>query len=177
MLARTGTLYCPTLVLWEQIARMPDSDYLDELIADGIVVPEDVARITAHPMYGKRILPIDECRIRFDYSMSTLPVFHQAGVKLVAGSDLALAMPTRAHALLRELQLFAKAGVPGLDIIAAATANAAEKIGKREIVGTITTGSTADAVLLDADPLADIRHVTDPRHHRAVIKSGHVISP
>jgi imidazolonepropionase-like amidohydrolase len=175
LLASTGTLYCPTIVLWEQIARMPDSDYQDDLVADGIVAPEDVARITAHPMYGKPILPIDECRIRFDYTMRTLPVFHQAGVKLVAGSDLALAMPTRAHALLRELQLFAKAGIPALDIITAATANAAEKAGKRDTMGTITAGSIADAVLLDADPLTDITHLTDPRHRRAVVKSGHIV--
>ena len=176
MLARTGTLYCPTIVLFEQIARMPDADYMDELVADGIVAPEDVARITAHPMYGAPIHPIDESRIGLDYAMSTLPVFHEAGVTLVAGSDLALAMPTRAHALLRELQLFAKAGIPGLDIIAAATANAAAKIGKRDVVGTITAGSIADAVLLDADPLADITHLTDQRHHRAVIKSGHLVN-
>ena len=175
LLARTGTLYCPTIVLVEQIARMPDADYMDELVADGIVAPEDVARITAHPMYGAAIHPIDESRIGFDYAMRTLPVFHQAGVKLVAGSDLALAMPTRAHALLRELQLFAKAGIPGLDIIAAATANAAEKAGKRDTMGTITTGAVADAILLDADPLTDINHLTDPRHHRALVKSGHLI--
>jgi imidazolonepropionase-like amidohydrolase len=175
LLARTGTLYCPTLVLWEQIGRMPDADYMDDLIADGIVAPEDVARITAHPLYGTPILPIEECRIRFDYSMRTLPVFHDAGVTLVAGSDLALAMPTRAHALLRELQLFAKAGIPGLDIIAAATANAADKVGKQDTVGTITTGAVADAILLDADPVTDITHLTAARHRRAVIKSGHVV--
>ena len=175
LLARTGTLYCPTIVLWEQIGRMPDPGYLDELIADGIVTPEDTAEITARPMYGKPILPFEECRIRFGYTMSTLHLFHEAGVKLVAGSDLALAMPTRAHALLRELQLFAKAGIPVLDIIAAATANAAEKIGKRATMGTITPGSIADAVLLDADPLADITHLTDPRHRRAVVKSGHLV--
>jgi cytosine/adenosine deaminase-related metal-dependent hydrolase len=78
-----------------------------------------------------------------------------------------------AHALLREPQLFAKAGIPGPDIIAAATANAAEKIGKQDTMGTVTVGAAADAVLLDADPLTDIAHLTDPRHRRAGISAGH----
>jgi imidazolonepropionase-like amidohydrolase len=38
-----------------------------------------------------------------------------------------------------------------------------------------TTGSIADAVLLDADPLTDIAHLTDPRHRRAVISAGHLV--
>ena len=177
LLAEAGTLYCPTIVTWEQLGRSGDSGYLDELVADGIVAPEDIAEITARPLYGKPFPhhPIDECKIRFDYTMSTLRVFHDAGVKLVAGSDVALTMPTPADALLRELQLFAKAGVPGAHIISAATAHAAEKIGKRDTVGTITVGSIADAILLDADPLDDITHLTAARHRRAVIKSGSLV--
>ena len=33
----------------------------------------------------------------------------------------------------------------------------------------------ADAVLLDANPLTDITHLTDQRHRRAVVKSGHLV--
>jgi imidazolonepropionase-like amidohydrolase len=117
--------------------------------------------------------PVDEMKIRFEYAMSTLHFFHSAGVKLVAGSDIAFAMPTPAHALLRELQLFAKAGLPCAEIIATATGRAAAKIGKQDSMRTVTVGAAADAVLLDADPLTDITHLTDPRHRRAVISAGH----
>ena len=177
ILAATGTLYCPTIVTWEQIGRVGDPNYLDELIADGIVEPEDVSEITARPMYGKPFThhPADQSKIRFDYTMRTLRLFHAAGVKLVAGSDVALAMPTAAHALLRELQLFAKAGIPCPDIITAATAHAAEKIGKQDHMGAVAIGSIADAILLDANPLTDITHLTDAQHRRAVIKSGSLV--
>ena len=177
LLARTGTLYCPTIITWEQLARGADRAYLDELIADGIVAPEDVAEITARPTYGMSIPhhPLEDSKIGFDYAMRTLCLFHEAGVKLVAGSDFAQTMPTPAHALLRELQLFAKAGIPCADVISAATAHAAAKVGRQDTVGTIATGSTADAILLDADPLADITHLTDARHRRAVVKSGRVV--
>ena len=177
LLATTGTLYCPTIVTWEQIGRIGDPAYLDELIADGIVTPDDVAEITARPLYGKPFThhPADECEIRFDYTMRTLRLFHDAGVKLVAGSDVALAMPTAAHALLRELQLFAKAGIPNAEIIATATSRAAEKIGKQDRMGTVAVGTVADAILLDANPLNDITNLTNSQHLRAVIKSGDLV--
>ncbi|WP_329064596.1 amidohydrolase family protein [Amycolatopsis sp. NBC_01480] len=74
-----------------------------------------------------------------------------------------------------ELPLFAKAGLPCAEIIATATANAAEKVGKRDSMGTIAVDSAADAVLLDADPLSDITRLTGPGHRRAVINAGHLV--
>lgn len=176
LLAETGTIYCPTLVTWEQLGRTGDPAYLDELVADGISSAE-AAAISARPSWGMPFPhhPADESLARFDYAMRTLPLFHEAGVKLVAGSDIATDMPTPGSALLRELQLFAKAGLPLSEIITAATGHAAERIGKREVVGTVTVGAVADALLLDADPLADISHLIDPRHRRAVIRSGRLI--
>ena len=177
VLAEAGTLFCPTIVTWEQLGRDGDPAYLDELVADGIVQPDDVAEITARPGYGKPFPhhPADESKIRFDYAMRALPLFHAAGVKLVAGSDIAPIMPTAGHALLRELQLFAKAGIPCADVIAAATSRAAEKVGRRDSMGTVTVGTAADAVLLDADPLADITHLIGAGHRLAVISAGHLV--
>ncbi|MBS2553534.1 amidohydrolase family protein [Catenulispora sp. NL8] len=177
VLAEAGTHYCPTIVTWEQLGRGGDPEYLDELIADGMLQPDGVAEITARPGYGKPFPhhPADKMKVRFDYAMHSLHLFHEAGVKLVAGSDIAPVLPTPAHALLRELQLFAKAGLPCGEIIATATSRAAEKIGKRGSMGTITVGADADAILLDADPLTDIAHLIDPRHHRAVISAGHLV--
>ncbi|MEV6419863.1 amidohydrolase family protein [Streptomyces sp. NPDC051662] len=176
IMADAGTLYCPTIATWEQLAYGAYPDYLDQLITDGILTPDGAKEIMARPTYGQPFPkhPAEECRIRFDYAMRTLPLFHEAGVKIVAGSDIARVMPTPARALLRELQLFAKAGVPNSAVIAAATSRAAEKVGKEATMGTVTVGSVADAVLLDADPLADVSHLIDQRHVRAVVSSGHI---
>jgi imidazolonepropionase-like amidohydrolase len=177
VMAEAGTLYCPTIVTWEQLALNGDRAYLDELVADGIIAPDGIAEITARPGYGQPFPhhPADKMKTRFDYAMRTLHLFHAAGVKLVAGSDIAPVMPTPGHALLRELQLFAKAGLPCAEVIATATSRAAEKAGKRDSMGTVTVGSAADAVLLDADPPTDITHVTDSHHRRAVISAGHLV--
>jgi imidazolonepropionase-like amidohydrolase len=96
-----------------------------------------------------------------------------AGVKIVAGSDIALFM-SRPAALLRELQLLADAGLPAGDTIVAATRYNAEKIRKGASVGTIAPGQVADALLLNADPLGDIMHLVRPGHRVAMIRHGHL---
>jgi imidazolonepropionase-like amidohydrolase len=96
-----------------------------------------------------------------------------AGVKIVAGSDIALFM-SRPAALLRELQLLADAGLPAGDTIVAATRYNAEKIRKATSVGTIAPGQVADALLLNADPLGDIMHLVRPGHRVAMIRHGHL---
>jgi imidazolonepropionase-like amidohydrolase len=65
--------------------------------------------------------------------------------------------------------------LPCTEIIVTATGRAAEKIGKLDSMGTLAVGAAADAVLLDADPLTDIAHLTDPRHRRAVISAGRLV--
>ncbi|MFI6426888.1 amidohydrolase family protein [Promicromonospora sp. NPDC050880] len=177
LLGRTGTLYCPTLVTWEQLGRSGDPAHLDELVVDGISSAEDAAAIAARPTWGMPFPhhPADESLTRFDHAVRTLPLFHEAGVKLVAGSDITIGMPTPGSALLRELQLFAQAGLPLSEVVTTATGHAAERVGKRDSAGTVTVGAVADALLLDADPHTDISHLIDPRHHQAVISSGRLV--
>ncbi|MER0443427.1 hypothetical protein ABR738_02360 [Streptomyces sp. Edi4] len=50
--------------------------------------------------------------VPFNYAMRTLALMHDAGVKITAGSGVALLMPAPPVALLRELHLPAKAGLP-----------------------------------------------------------------
>ena len=55
--------------------------------------------------------------------------------------------------------LLGRAGVPAIDVLRAATINAAQVVDMQAQVGTITRGKLADLVLLDGDPLADLTNV------------------
>ncbi|MFG2526558.1 amidohydrolase family protein [Streptomyces sp. NPDC048516] len=146
-------------------------------------------QITSRPIYGRQFPrhSAQDSHIRFDYAMRTLALMHDAGVKITAGSDVAILMPSPPIALLRELQLLAKAGLPLPAVLAAGTRNSAEKIGQQATTpGTITVGSTADALLLDADallldadallldadPYVDIAHLVDRSHHIGTLRAG-----
>ena len=67
----------------------------------------------------------------------------------------------------------AEAGLTPAQILAAATTGAARAMGRRDL-GAIEPGMRADLVILDADPLADMRNAR--RIHR-VVKDGVIYDP
>jgi len=100
--------------------------------------------------------------------LAVVKAMHDAGVRIVAGTDYGLP----GFSLLRELELYADAGLSPLDAIRAATAIPAEVMGLAGDVGTIEVGKRADLVVLDADPLADIHNL---RTGRWVVTDGRML--
>src|SRR5262245_31316927 len=92
-----------------------------------------------------------------------------AGVKVVAGTDAGgHGHPANAG----ELPLLAAAGLTPMQALQAATGWAAECLGIEREVGTVEKGRLADLVVVDGDPLADLRILTDLSRIRLVIKQG-----
>jgi imidazolonepropionase-like amidohydrolase len=83
---------------------------------------------------------------------------HDAGGKILAGSDAPEWFNTYGWGLHRELQALVAAGLTPYQALVAATRNPAEFLGAAAHWGTIEPGKRADLVLLAANPLADIRH-------------------
>ena len=92
-------------------------------------------------------------------------LMRDAGVPILAGTDQA---PDGAS-LHRELELLVETGLSPLEAIAAATSRATAFLGLTEELGTVEAGKRADLVLLDGDPLADIRNT---RRIAAVVVGG-----
>ncbi|GHF70043.1 imidazolonepropionase-like amidohydrolase [Amycolatopsis bartoniae] len=71
--------------------------------------------------------------------------------------DLGIEQAGELTGLVRELELMVGLGLSTLDALRAATVNAAATVGAAHKVGTIEAGRTADFLVLDQNPLADIR--------------------
>ena len=95
---------------------------------------------------------------------------HKAGVKLAFGTDAGVfAHGTNA----REFVTLVGLGIPAMDTIVAATRNAAELLGLREL-GQIKVGYIADLVVVDGDPLVDIHTLERPA---LVVQGGTIVRP
>jgi imidazolonepropionase-like amidohydrolase len=98
---------------------------------------------------------------------------HEAGMTLLAGTDIAAERPV-GTTLHRELGLLVEAGLSPAEALRAATITPAQVLGVDDDLGTIEPGKLADLVLLDGDPLEDI---TNTRRIASVIARGRVYEP
>lgn len=81
-----------------------------------------------------------------------------AGAIVAAGTDAGNTRTLHGPSLHREFALMAEAGLAPMQILLSATANGAKLMGREKELGQIKEGMLADVVILDADPLADIRN-------------------
>jgi imidazolonepropionase-like amidohydrolase len=94
----------------------------------------------------------------------------EAGVPSLAGTDAAVAFMYPGFGMHDEMaKLIEHAGYSPMDALRSATFNAALFGGAEQKLGSIAVGQAADLVLLDADPLRDIRNT---RRIRGVMAGG-----
>lgn len=92
---------------------------------------------------------------------------HRAGVRVLAGTDYIVA-GADVH---RELEQLVAAGLTPSEALSAATLAPAEYFGLRDLYGSVAVGKTADLLLLEANPLDDIRNT---RRLTAVLFDGNL---
>lgn len=131
------------------------------------VAPQLAEALSSPGASGERAAP---ARASFDAMMATIRELHRDGLRFVAGTDQNIP----GHSLHRELELYVEAGFTPMEALQAATSVPAEVMGLDKTVGTIELGKRADLVLLDGDPLADIRNT---RRIAKTISAGAVYDP
>lgn len=94
---------------------------------------------------------------------------YEAGCLLSTGTDYVLLTMLPGWSLWREMEIFAEAGLPPMEILKAATWNGIYAIGRTDQLGSIEAGKLADFVVLNANPLESISNV---RQVYRVVKGG-----
>lgn len=150
----------PTLALHEAFSRLADNDLQqDPALAD---VPDHVRRVSWDPadiMRRAHWTPavLAEFKQTFPLLQSFVSTYARLGGAIAAGTDSAQQYVIPGASLHREIELYVNSGLSPAAALKTATTDAAGLLGISDIVGTIGVGKTADLVLLDADPLRDIK--------------------
>jgi imidazolonepropionase-like amidohydrolase len=103
--------------------------------------------------------PVTAARNRANYAIleHSLAKLNAAGVPIILGCDTGLEDHFFGHAEPKELELMVKAGMTPAQVLVAATSRAAEFLGLAD-TGSLVPGKRADLLVLDANPLDDIRN-------------------
>jgi imidazolonepropionase-like amidohydrolase len=95
----------------------------------------------------------------------------EKGVKISFGSDTGVPYIQHGNNA-RELSMFVELGMEPMQAIIAATKTAAEAIGIDNMVGTIEAGKIADIIVVEGDPLEDIKILHEENRIKLVMKEG-----
>ena len=156
LLRENGTFQVPTLVQQgrpkcvdaEALTRDPRMKYVPRFMQSWW--PEVIEASRGADLESEREL----CRLR----TAQVGKMAQSGVPLLAGTDAGWPWVIWGFSLHEELELLVEAGLSPLQALQAATLNPAQYLGATDSLGTVEAGKLADLVLLDGNPLADIRN-------------------
>jgi hypothetical protein len=140
-------------------------------------VPQDVReafeREEQPSIFDSSQVSLESARNGFRKRQRLVRMLHEAGARLLAGTDcFGLGKQLPGLGLQNELVLLVESGLSPLAALQAATITAAEALGQSATLGALEPGKFADIVVLEADPLADIRNA---RRVRTVVKGGRVV--
>lgn len=174
-LARNRTAVVPTLVAQYEIARWPKSD----LPGDSFVsyLPDTLRRYVAaiFPMPDGIPEGADSVGAAlFEKRVALVGALYRAGVTVLPGTDAPLRNSPPGFGLHRELALLVRAGLSPFEALRAATLDAARFLGLSDSLGRIAPGQLADLVLLEANPLEDVRNL---QRVKAAVVDGRLLDP
>ena len=96
-----------------------------------------------------------------NWSMKVVNLFSENNVKILAGTDTPIGFLTPGFSLHKELELLVKAGLSPRAALTSATLTPAEFFNLQTQMGSLDVGKVADILVLNKNPLEDIRHTQD----------------
>jgi imidazolonepropionase-like amidohydrolase len=172
--AAAGTRWDPTLAIMggHQLLLRDDPGRLDEPAFRTFVPERSVREGKEGGLFGR--MPEAMLRASWKARLARVRAARDRGVKVHAGTDSLMTGTFFGPSLHWELEHLVEAGISPLEAIRTATAGAAQAVGAADVLGTVAPGKLADLVLLEADPLENIRNT---RSIRRVIRAGRVYDP
>lgn len=161
-LAKTKMWQCPTMVVNRAIAWLDDPEfrkdwrlkYMPPMFTASWDPTKDFRLSSRTPAQW------EQAKAGYRRKMDIVRRMHKAGVKVLAGTDCLNPFCFPGFSLHDELALLVECGYSPGEAIVTATLNPAKFYGEEKIAGSVAKGKFADLVLLNANPLLDIKNTT-----------------
>jgi imidazolonepropionase-like amidohydrolase len=152
-----GVVIIPNMSINQNGMFTAPPDWLADPLFRAVTPAADVERIRAS-FSGRTPQSVERAVATFRGMERSVARMKAGGVKFAFGTD-AGAVRDHGHAFTdhRELEIMVRAGLTPMEAIGAATSGSAELTGLADL-GALTPGKSADFLVLDANPLDDIRN-------------------
>lgn len=137
-----------------------DEDLFSQAIDQGTVLIPTLSAVTEIAEIGEEggipSWAAEKARDEFDQAKSMFRQAVDSGMRIAAGTDAGT--PFNRHSpMIRELEIMVECGLSPSRALVSATADGAANLGLADVTGTIEVGKCADLIVVDGDPLADLR--------------------
>lgn len=152
-----------------------DQDSIERLVETQIPVTPTLLHRTDHAIEIRREIgtpnfTLEKMKTIQPNCFETFQVMHKAGVKIAMGTDMGFEPDMGTNA--SELAIYVNLGMTPMEAIVTATKNASEALHMQDDLGTLEKGKLADIVLVNGNPVDDIK-VLEPRENiKMVYKEG-----
>jgi imidazolonepropionase-like amidohydrolase len=118
---------------------------------------------------------LDKTREAQEAARKSIRLAYHAGVPIAMGSDASSPFNYHGENGL-EVDCMRQAGIKPMDALVSSTLTAAKALGLDSQVGSIEEGKRADLLILDANPLEDLKRLADKKLIRAVFQDGKLVA-
>lgn len=160
LLKKNHTWQCPTLTVLRSSAFLNDPNFRNDPRLK--YLPSQMTAAwdpTTDFRFKERTAgDFELSRLVFAKLKELVGMMQKSGVEFLAGTDTPNPYCFPGFSLHDELALMVEAGITPMEALKTATINPARFLGIENSLGTIKPGKLADLILLDANPLQDIRN-------------------